>query len=192
MYGDFWNTVYPVYQSWCNRKWHAVTHWTWRNDNVCNDAPCRQRLDLMREMYDRAAEVPSSATEECDSVLTGGDPFYDRFPWFRLVGRWVVTWCRCAVKHAVYVHLSPSPRHVPHISVFFPEVTHWFTCGKTWFSRVLRKNTEMFSLEPPGILRNTVIMQQHELPLHQGRSRNIEYIFNKQGLCPLIKLKKIL
>ncbi|XP_058259340.1 kinesin-like protein KIF1A isoform X21 [Hemibagrus wyckioides] len=47
----------------------------------------RQRLDLMREMYDRAAEVPSGATEECDSVLTGGDPFYDRFPWFRLVGR---------------------------------------------------------------------------------------------------------
>ncbi|XP_053492006.1 kinesin-like protein KIF1A [Ictalurus furcatus] len=46
----------------------------------------RQRLDLMREMYDRAAEVPSNATEECDSVLTGGDPFYDRFPWFRLVG----------------------------------------------------------------------------------------------------------
>ncbi|XP_060723746.1 kinesin-like protein KIF1A isoform X4 [Tachysurus vachellii] len=47
----------------------------------------RQRLDLMREMYDRAAEVPIGATEECDSVLTGGDPFYDRFPWFRLVGR---------------------------------------------------------------------------------------------------------
>uniref|UniRef100_A0AAR2L8T0 plus-end-directed kinesin ATPase n=1 Tax=Pygocentrus nattereri TaxID=42514 RepID=A0AAR2L8T0_PYGNA len=46
----------------------------------------RQRLDLMREMYDRAAEVPSSAIEDCDSVLTGGDPFYDRFPWFRLVG----------------------------------------------------------------------------------------------------------
>ncbi|TVK90606.1 Kinesin-like protein KIF1B [Bagarius yarrelli] len=46
----------------------------------------RQRLDLMREMYDRAAEVPSGTTEECDSVLTGGDPFYDRFPWFRLVG----------------------------------------------------------------------------------------------------------
>uniref|UniRef100_A0A672SY34 plus-end-directed kinesin ATPase n=1 Tax=Sinocyclocheilus grahami TaxID=75366 RepID=A0A672SY34_SINGR len=47
----------------------------------------RQRLDLMREMYDRAAEVPGSALEDCDSVLTGGDPFYDRFPWFRLVGR---------------------------------------------------------------------------------------------------------
>ncbi|XP_073708253.1 kinesin-like protein KIF1A isoform X6 [Garra rufa] len=47
----------------------------------------RQRLDLMREMYDRAAEVPGNALEDCDSVLTGGDPFYDRFPWFRLVGR---------------------------------------------------------------------------------------------------------
>ncbi|XP_022373224.1 kinesin-like protein KIF1A isoform X2 [Enhydra lutris kenyoni] len=47
----------------------------------------RQRLDLMREMYDRAAEVPSSVIEDCDNVVTGGDPFYDRFPWFRLVGR---------------------------------------------------------------------------------------------------------
>ncbi|XP_061201312.1 kinesin-like protein KIF1A isoform X14 [Neopsephotus bourkii] len=47
----------------------------------------RQRLDLMREMYDRAAEVPSSVIDDCDNVVTGGDPFYDRFPWFRLVGR---------------------------------------------------------------------------------------------------------
>uniref|UniRef100_A0A8C7PJ57 plus-end-directed kinesin ATPase n=1 Tax=Oncorhynchus mykiss TaxID=8022 RepID=A0A8C7PJ57_ONCMY len=46
----------------------------------------RQRLDLMREMYDRAAEVPSSTIEDCENVMTGGDPFYDRFPWFRLVG----------------------------------------------------------------------------------------------------------
>lgn len=41
----------------------------------------------MREMYDRAAEVPSSTMEDSDHTLTGGDPFYDRFPWFRLVGR---------------------------------------------------------------------------------------------------------
>ncbi|XP_056607205.1 kinesin-like protein KIF1A [Triplophysa dalaica] len=47
----------------------------------------RHRLDLMREMYDHAAEVPSNALEDCNSVLTGGDPFYDRFPWFRMVGR---------------------------------------------------------------------------------------------------------
>uniref|UniRef100_A0A8K9WS73 plus-end-directed kinesin ATPase n=1 Tax=Oncorhynchus mykiss TaxID=8022 RepID=A0A8K9WS73_ONCMY len=46
----------------------------------------RQRLDLMREMYDRAAEVPNSTIEDCENVMTGGDPFYDRFPWFRLVG----------------------------------------------------------------------------------------------------------
>lgn len=57
---------------------------------MCNAAPCRQRLELMREMYDHAAEVPSNALENCDSVLTGGDPFYDRFPWFCLVGRCVV------------------------------------------------------------------------------------------------------
>ncbi|KAM4575644.1 kinesin-like protein KIF1A isoform 17-T17 [Fundulus diaphanus] len=47
----------------------------------------RQRLDLMREMYDRAADVPNNTTEEGESVMTRGDPFYDRFPWFRLVGR---------------------------------------------------------------------------------------------------------
>uniref|UniRef100_A0A3B3C3S6 KIF1A n=1 Tax=Oryzias melastigma TaxID=30732 RepID=A0A3B3C3S6_ORYME len=41
----------------------------------------------MREMYDRAADVPNAASEECENVMTGGDPFYDRFPWFRLVGR---------------------------------------------------------------------------------------------------------
>ncbi|XP_073663121.1 kinesin-like protein KIF1A [Tursiops truncatus] len=53
----------------------------------------RQRLDLMREMYDRAAEVPSSVIEDCDNVVTGGDPFYDRFPWFRLVGSSVTSGC---------------------------------------------------------------------------------------------------
>ncbi|XP_060690288.1 kinesin-like protein KIF1A isoform X2 [Hemiscyllium ocellatum] len=53
----------------------------------------RQRLDLMREMYDRAAEVPSSVVDDCDNVMTGGDPFYDRFPWFRLVGSSPVSGC---------------------------------------------------------------------------------------------------
>lgn len=58
------------------------------SDSTWSLNPDRQRLDLMREMYDRAAEVPSSVVEDCDNVVTGGDPFYDRFPWFRLVGRW--------------------------------------------------------------------------------------------------------
>ncbi|XP_068563979.1 kinesin-like protein KIF1A isoform X11 [Cebidichthys violaceus] len=47
----------------------------------------RQRLELMREMYDRAADVPNNTAEDGENVMTGGDPFYDRFPWFRLVGR---------------------------------------------------------------------------------------------------------
>ncbi|XP_030363666.1 kinesin-like protein KIF1B isoform X9 [Strigops habroptila] len=47
----------------------------------------KQRLDLMREMYDRAGEMASNTQEESESTLTGSDPFYDRFHWFKLVGR---------------------------------------------------------------------------------------------------------
>ncbi|TRZ03734.1 hypothetical protein DNTS_009734, partial [Danionella cerebrum] len=48
----------------------------------------KQRLDQMREMYDRAGEMASSNQgEEGDGALTGSDPFYDRFHWFKLVGR---------------------------------------------------------------------------------------------------------
>ncbi|NXB33649.1 KIF1B protein, partial [Eulacestoma nigropectus] len=46
----------------------------------------KQRLELMREMYDRAGEVASSTQEEPESTMTGSDPFYDRFHWFKLVG----------------------------------------------------------------------------------------------------------
>ncbi|XP_030363661.1 kinesin-like protein KIF1B isoform X5 [Strigops habroptila] len=46
----------------------------------------KQRLDLMREMYDRAGEMASNTQEESESTLTGSDPFYDRFHWFKLVG----------------------------------------------------------------------------------------------------------
>nr|XP_056721599.1 kinesin-like protein KIF1B isoform X6 [Euleptes europaea] len=44
------------------------------------------RLELMREMYDRAGEMASSAQEETENTMTGSDPFYDRFHWFKLVG----------------------------------------------------------------------------------------------------------
>ncbi|XP_037397199.1 kinesin-like protein KIF1B isoform X9 [Pygocentrus nattereri] len=47
----------------------------------------KQRLDQMREMYDRAGEMASSNPEEGEGPLTGSDPFYDRFHWFKLVGR---------------------------------------------------------------------------------------------------------
>ncbi|XP_021099134.1 kinesin-like protein KIF1B isoform X13 [Heterocephalus glaber] len=47
----------------------------------------KQRLDLMREMYDRAGEMASNAQDESEATMTGSDPFYDRFHWFKLVGR---------------------------------------------------------------------------------------------------------
>ncbi|XP_055966945.1 kinesin-like protein KIF1B isoform X8 [Sorex fumeus] len=47
----------------------------------------KQRLDLMREMYDRAGEMASSGQDDSEATLTGSDPFYDRFHWFKLVGR---------------------------------------------------------------------------------------------------------
>ncbi|XP_044852243.1 kinesin-like protein KIF1B isoform X2 [Mauremys mutica] len=47
----------------------------------------KQRLELMREMYDRAGEMASNAQDENESTMTGSDPFYDRFHWFKLVGR---------------------------------------------------------------------------------------------------------
>lgn len=48
---------------------------------------CRQRLELMREMYHNEAEMSPTSPEPNIDSMTGGDPFYDRFPWFRLVGR---------------------------------------------------------------------------------------------------------
>ncbi|KAM9430744.1 kinesin-like protein KIF1B isoform 12-T12 [Salvelinus alpinus] len=47
----------------------------------------KQRLDQMREMYDRAGEMASSNQDDNEGALTGTDPFYDRFHWFKLVGR---------------------------------------------------------------------------------------------------------
>lgn len=44
----------------------------------------------MREMYDRAGEMASGAPDESEAAMTGSDPFYDRFHWFKLVGRYVM------------------------------------------------------------------------------------------------------
>ncbi|KAK3867494.1 hypothetical protein Pcinc_027049 [Petrolisthes cinctipes] len=46
-----------------------------------------QRLEAMREMYHNEAELSPTSPDYNIENLTGGDPFYDRFPWFRLVGR---------------------------------------------------------------------------------------------------------
>ncbi|XP_021372883.1 kinesin-like protein unc-104 isoform X4 [Mizuhopecten yessoensis] len=55
--------------------------------NFINLIPSRQRLELMREMYHNEAELSPTSPEPNLDSMTGGDPFYDRFPWFRLVGR---------------------------------------------------------------------------------------------------------
>ncbi|KAK9506627.1 hypothetical protein O3M35_008523 [Rhynocoris fuscipes] len=48
----------------------------------------RQKLELIREMYHNEAELsPTSPDYNIETTLTRSDPFYDRFPWFRLVGR---------------------------------------------------------------------------------------------------------
>ncbi|CAF0916937.1 unnamed protein product, partial [Didymodactylos carnosus] len=52
----------------------------------------RQRLELMREMYRNSADIsPTSPDTNIEHMLTdisgGQDPFYDRFPWFRPIGR---------------------------------------------------------------------------------------------------------
>lgn len=52
---------------------------------VCDT--CRQRLILMREMYDHAADVPKNTSEDCVKVTLGGDPFYEPSPQFHLIGR---------------------------------------------------------------------------------------------------------
>ncbi|XP_038677293.1 kinesin-like protein KIF1B isoform X15 [Scyliorhinus canicula] len=47
----------------------------------------KQRLEQMREMYDRAGEMTSATQDDGESMMGGNDPFYDRFHWFKLVGR---------------------------------------------------------------------------------------------------------
>uniref|UniRef100_A0A665TBL4 plus-end-directed kinesin ATPase n=1 Tax=Echeneis naucrates TaxID=173247 RepID=A0A665TBL4_ECHNA len=59
---------------------NGATHY-WSLDKL------KQRLDQMREMYDRAGEMASTHQEDGEGGLTGSDPFYDRFHWFKLVGR---------------------------------------------------------------------------------------------------------
>nr|XP_034337468.1 kinesin-like protein unc-104 isoform X9 [Crassostrea gigas] len=55
--------------------------------NFINLIPSRQRLELMRQMYHNEAELSPTSPEPNIDSMSGGDPFYDRFPWFRLVGR---------------------------------------------------------------------------------------------------------
>ncbi|VDM84168.1 unnamed protein product [Strongylus vulgaris] len=44
-----------------------------------------QRLESMRDMY--GADQLSPCDDPMMEALMGTDPFYDRFPWFRMIGR---------------------------------------------------------------------------------------------------------
>nr|XP_020473389.1 kinesin-like protein KIF1B isoform X2 [Monopterus albus] len=74
--------------------------------NYWSLAKLKQRLDQMREMYDRAGEMASTHQEDDDGTLTGSDPFYDRFHWFKLVGSSPI-FHGCVNEHLV--DRTPSP-----------------------------------------------------------------------------------
>ena len=47
---------------------------------------CRQRLAEMRHIYDSYSHT-DPRNQNSFLGMMGGDPFYDRYPWFRLIGR---------------------------------------------------------------------------------------------------------
>ncbi|KAM6929381.1 kinesin-like protein KIF1B isoform 1-T1 [Lycodopsis pacificus] len=78
---------------------NGATHY-WSLDKL------KQRLEQMREMYDRAGEMASTNQEDGDGTMTGNDPFYDRFHWFKLVGSAPI-FHGCVNEHLV--DRTPSP-----------------------------------------------------------------------------------
>ncbi|VDK45590.1 unnamed protein product [Anisakis simplex] len=63
--------------------WSNLMHY-----NPSRLVPDRARLELMREMYQTDGELsPGSPEDPMMDALMGTDPFYDRFPWFRMIGR---------------------------------------------------------------------------------------------------------
>ncbi|XP_043978857.1 kinesin-like protein KIF1B isoform X1 [Gambusia affinis] len=68
----------------------------------------KQRLEQMREMYDRAGEMASTHQDgDGEGALTGNDPFYDRFHWFKLVGSSSPIFNGCVNEHLA--DRTPSP-----------------------------------------------------------------------------------
>ncbi|KAK0393224.1 hypothetical protein QR680_000105 [Steinernema hermaphroditum] len=63
----------------------------------------KHRLESMRDMYETEGEMsPGSPGDPMMDALMGTDPFYDRFPWFRMIGR-------------AFVYLSNLLHNVPLI-----------------------------------------------------------------------------
>lgn len=65
--------------------------------------------DVLKEASGTAPDTPSTEAETDDDdvsmdVWMGTDPFYDRFPWFRLVGRY--TSVKCLQNYIVFIEHS--------------------------------------------------------------------------------------
>ena len=99
----------------------------------------RQRLDLMREMCRNEAETTSplhspggggsgggvggDSSNGC-STINGNDPFYDRFPWFRMVGRAFVLLSSLLYPVAL-VHNVPIVNEKGDVKGSFPPPYHY-------------------------------------------------------------------
>lgn len=82
----------------------------------------------MRAMYDRAGEMASTHQEDCEGTLTGNDPFYDRFHWFKLVGRYVTQNQQTRTVHHVH-SCSTSHFHPLPLKLHAPAFSHiWASC----------------------------------------------------------------
>ena len=74
----------------------------------------RSRLTNMRQLYETACHQEQNHNKKLSpphtsgySGIPGGDPFYDRYPWFRLIGRLVI------VFYSFYTwYLTVIPRRV--------------------------------------------------------------------------------
>ena len=51
----------------------------------CVSRPFRQRLDAMKQVYLTVCHLESLSSSAAH--VPGSDPFYGRYPWFRLIGR---------------------------------------------------------------------------------------------------------
>jgi len=66
---------------------------------------CRERLSEMREVYIREAELSPTSPAPTVDCVTSFDPFYDRFPWFRLVARLVHSMTPAILGKWIYIAL---------------------------------------------------------------------------------------
>ena len=80
---QMWSLFWKLLHFYCyyHSAWHSL---------ICL---CRGRLDMMRELYQKESEMPTTLQHHEMLAATGNDPFYDRFPWFRLIGRCVPKSC---------------------------------------------------------------------------------------------------